>query len=232
MEEGTRSNYGYVFLDTIENTPYEERPKVLLMENVKALLSQTFSEDWKEINLRLERLGYKNYADSLIATDFGIPQTRDRVFIVSIKGEYSYTFPKPFKLKKRLKDYLEDVVDEKYYLSDKQIKNILGNAINKDLKDMIDRKNAVFNKKIAYTITTKQDRRIGDSNFILGDGSKEIKVKKYLKAVTNNKTEKFIKNTKETKLGYSKAYNGEGIYLDRPYQKRCVGQSKKIPTLK
>ena len=55
MVDGTRSNYGYVFLDTIENTPYEERPKVLLMENVKALLSQTFSEDWKEINLRLRK---------------------------------------------------------------------------------------------------------------------------------------------------------------------------------
>lgn len=120
MVDGSKSNYGYVFLDTIENTPYEKRPKVLLMENVKALLSKTFSEDWKEINLRLERLGYKNYADSLIATDFGVPQTRDRVFIVSIKGEYSYTFPKPFKLQKKLKDYLETKVDEKYYLSDKQ----------------------------------------------------------------------------------------------------------------
>ena len=136
MVDGSRSNYGYVFLDTIENTPYEERPKVLLMENVKALLSETFREDWKEINLRLEKLGYKNYADSLIATDFGIPQTRDRVFIVSIKGEYSYTFPKPFKLVKKLKDYLETNVDEKYYLSDKQVEQIVNwKAYNKPLEN-------------------------------------------------------------------------------------------------
>jgi DNA (cytosine-5)-methyltransferase 1 len=165
MVDGSRSNYGYVFLDTIENTPYEERPKVLLMENVKALLSQTFSEDWKEINLRLERLGYKNYAESLIATDFGVPQTRDRVFIVSIKGEYSYTFPKPFKLQKKLKDYLEDEVDEKYFLSDKQI------------------------KRITESTFTQAAKRIHKSD-------------------------------------------GDGVYIDRPHQKRGVVQKDKIQTIK
>lgn len=153
MVDGSRSNYGYVFLDTIENTPYEERPKVLLMENVKALLSETFREDWKEINLRLEKLGYKNYADSLIATGFGIPQTRDRVFIVSIKGEYSYTFPKPFKLQKKLKDYLETKVDEKYYLSDKQIEQIVNwKAYNKPLENARSEEDEVI-----QTITTRLD---------------------------------------------------------------------------
>ncbi len=136
MEDGTRSNYGYVFLDTVKNTPKEERPKVLLMENVRALFSAKFRDDWREIQLRLENMGYKNYAESLIATDFGVPQTRDRVFIVSIKGEYSYTFPKPFKLQKRLKDYLETKVDEKYYLSDKKIEQIVNwKAYNKPLEN-------------------------------------------------------------------------------------------------
>ena len=103
MGEGTRSNYGYVFLDTVENTPKNERPKVLVMENVRALFSDKFRDDWREIQLRLERLGYKNYSDILIATDYGIPQTRERVFIISILGEYNYNFPKPIKLEKRLK---------------------------------------------------------------------------------------------------------------------------------
>lgn len=66
MEDGSRSNYGYVFLDTVEATPFHERPKVLLMENVRALFSATFRDDWREIQLRLERMGYTNYADVLI----------------------------------------------------------------------------------------------------------------------------------------------------------------------
>jgi DNA (cytosine-5)-methyltransferase 1 len=123
MEDGTRSNYGYVFLDTVKNTPKEERPKVLLMENVKALFTERFRDDWREIQLRLERMGYTNYADILNAKDYGVAQNRERVFIVSILGEYNYTFPKPIPLTKRLKDYLEDEVDEKYYLSDKTIEN-------------------------------------------------------------------------------------------------------------
>ncbi len=179
MVDGSRSNYGYVFLDTIENTPYEERPKVLLMENVKALLSETFSEDWEKINLRLEKLGYKNYAESLIATDFGVPQTRDRVFIVSIKGEYSYTFPKPFKLQKKLKDYLEDEVDEKYYLTFRQLQK-LTTQIEKP-----------FNKKIDSVIIPEA-----------------------------------------TKQGYSIAEDGDGIYINRPHQKRGVVQKDKIQTIK
>jgi DNA (cytosine-5)-methyltransferase 1 len=123
MKDGSRSNYGYVFLDTVEATPYHERPKVLLMENVRALFSATFRDDWREIQLRLEHMGYTNYADVLNAKDYGVAQNRERVFIVSILGEYNYTFPKPIPLTKRLKDYLEDEVDEKYYLSDKTIEN-------------------------------------------------------------------------------------------------------------
>lgn len=201
MVDGSRSNYGYVFLDTIENTPYEERPKVLLMENVKALLSETFSEDWKKINLRLERMGYKNYADSLIATDFGIPQTRDRVFIVSIKGEYSYTFPKPFKLQKKLKDFLEKKVDEKYYLSDKQIEQIVNwKAYNKPLENAKSE-----NDEVIQTITAKSNTSMNSSMIL-------------------------IKET--TKQGYSIAEDGDGIYINRPHQKRGVVQKDKIQTIK
>lgn len=225
MKDGTRSNYGYVFLDTIENTPYEERPKVLLMENVKALLSETFSEDWKKINLRLERLGYKNYADSLIATDFGVPQTRDRVFIVSIKGEYSYTFPKPFKLQKKLKDYLETKVDEKYYLSDKQLLAIF-NA------------NDVAINTIKATMCGNQEPKIG---YALS--SREFQTRGFLEisptlVARDYKDPKVILEPcgliipEATKQGYSIAEDGDGIYINRPHQKRGVVQKGKIQTIK
>ncbi len=153
MGSETRSNYGYVFLDTIENMDYKDRPKVLLMENVKALLSKKFRDDWRNIQLRLENMGYKNYVDSLIATDYGVPQTRDRVFMVSVKGEFSYAFPKPIPLVKKLKDYLEDVVDEKYYLSDKQIEQIVNwKAYNKLLKNA--KSNTSMNSNKIQTIKT------------------------------------------------------------------------------
>lgn len=82
MEEGTQSNYGYDFLDTVERT--KDKPKVLLMENVKALLNENFKEDWREIQLRLERMGYMNYTEVLVGSDYEIPQMRERVFVVSI----------------------------------------------------------------------------------------------------------------------------------------------------
>ena len=100
-------------------------PQILLMENVIQVHSpgdnmQNFIK-WQN---RLEELGYKNYFQDLIATDYGIPQTRNRCFMISILGDYNYTFPKPIPLKLKLKDMLEDNVDEKYYLPDKYYKNI------------------------------------------------------------------------------------------------------------
>jgi DNA-cytosine methyltransferase len=125
MVDGSRSNYGYVFLDTVANTPYNERPKVLIMENVRALFSEKFREDWREIQRRLDAMGYTSYSEILNAKDYGVAQNRERVFIVSILGGGFYEFPKPYKMTKRLKDYLEDEVDEKYYLSAKQIQSMI-----------------------------------------------------------------------------------------------------------
>ena len=91
-------------------------PKILLMENVPQVHSLNNMADFHKWQVRLEELGYKNYWQDLIATDYGIPQTRNRCFMVSILGDYSYTFPQPMPLKLKLKDMLEDNVDEKYYI--------------------------------------------------------------------------------------------------------------------
>lgn len=69
----------------------------------------------------LEQLGYKNYHRIMNAKDYGIPQNRNRCFMVSILGDYYYTFPTTRKLKYLLKDFLDRHVDEKYYLSDATI---------------------------------------------------------------------------------------------------------------
>src|SRR5699024_7478196 len=103
-----------------------KKPKYLLMENVKNLISKKFMPGLVEWILALEELGYSNYHETLTAKDFGIPQNRERVFMVSILGEHEpYVFPKQIKLEKRLKDVLEDEVDEKYYLDNERVQQLV-----------------------------------------------------------------------------------------------------------
>ena len=99
------------------------KPKYLLMENVKALTSKKFMPLFANWLRTLEELGYKNWWKVLNAKDYGVPQNRERVFVVSILGGGQYQFPDPIPLTKRLKDVLEPQVDEKYYLSDKVLQN-------------------------------------------------------------------------------------------------------------
>lgn len=107
------------------------QPKYLLMENAKGLVSKKFKPDFLKWLDKLEQLGYNNYWQVLNAKDYGIPQNRERVFVVSIRKDVDtngYTFPVPVPLKKRLKDMLEPVVDEKYYLNDEKVARFLQNG--------------------------------------------------------------------------------------------------------
>ena len=133
LEEGsgTRSSLLWECCKTIE----AKRPKYLLMENVKALVSQKFLPYYKKWEQYLAGLGYDNYCKVLNAKDYGVPQNRERIFIVSIlDNERTYHFPDPIPLEKRLKDVLEDKVDEKYYLSDKAVEGFLKNNENLESK--------------------------------------------------------------------------------------------------
>lgn len=87
------------------------------------MISQKFLPLFNKWQSELESYGYTNYAQVLNAKDYGIPQNRERIFLVSILNGERYFFPKELKLEKRLKDMLEDKVDEKYYLSEKTIQN-------------------------------------------------------------------------------------------------------------
>ena len=111
-----------------------KKPKYIVFENVKALVSQKFLPYFLKWQNELASYGYSNFAKVLNARDFGIPQNRERIFMVSIFDENaSYHFPEPFPLDKRLKDVLEEDVDEKYYLSKKIIDTFIErNKINED----------------------------------------------------------------------------------------------------
>lgn len=99
-----------------------KRPKYLLMENVAALVSQKFIRLFNAWQLELESYGYRNFAKVLNAKDYGVPQNRERIFMVSVLDETArYEFPDPMPLTIRLKDVLEKEVEERYYLSQQVI---------------------------------------------------------------------------------------------------------------
>lgn len=122
MTKGSGTRSGLLWeVERILDECNGELPHVLLMENVPQVISKTNIKDFQLWRKKLEELGYSNYVQLLNAKDYGIPQNRNRCFMVSILGKYSYTFPKKQELKLRLKDMLEEEVDEKYYLSDTMV---------------------------------------------------------------------------------------------------------------
>lgn len=130
-DSGTRSS----LLWECERIIEAKRPKYLLMENVKAL---TFKKNisgfnnWLKI---LEDIGYKNYWKVLNAKDYGVPQNRERVFCISILDDnQGFEFPEKQVLETRIKDVLEKSVDEKYYLSNDRVKQLVGIVRNWGVK--------------------------------------------------------------------------------------------------
>jgi len=115
----TRSGLVYEVLRILAETKDNNNlPKVLIMENVIDLIQVKFIKQFQEIQFELEEMGYSNYTFVMNAKDYGVAQNRQRVFMVSILGDYYYEEPLPFTLEKRLKDYLEEEVDERYYIKD------------------------------------------------------------------------------------------------------------------
>ena len=108
----------------------EKRPMYSIIENVKNLTSKRFKSQFNSILNDLSDLGYRNYWQVLNSKDYGVPQNRERVFIVSIRNDIAqdnFCFPQKVQLLWKLKDLLEDSVDEKYYLSEKAIGRLIKN---------------------------------------------------------------------------------------------------------
>ncbi|WP_304431018.1 DNA (cytosine-5-)-methyltransferase [Romboutsia ilealis] len=107
-----------------------KKPALSIIENVKNLTSKRFKKEFETVLSDLDEAGYNSYWKVLNAKDFGIPQNRERVFIISIRKDLDngrFTFPEGFDNGIRLKDILEDEVDEKYYISDDKVQRFLTN---------------------------------------------------------------------------------------------------------
>ena len=155
---------------------------------------------------RMEQLNYNSFYQVLNSKDYGIPQNRERVFTISIRKDLgqNFVFPPKQELKLKLKDMLEDEVDEKYYLSEKMQNYVL--ATNEDGSDnkFANRVNdCKMNKTPSYAITVRGaggSQRGSLSNFVIGNGEEEIKVKDVKLKIKN-----------ATKKGYLEATEGDGI---------------------
>ena len=247
---GTRSSLMYETIRIVEKL----KPKYVIWENVKNLLSKKHRHNFDAYLETMEQLGYTNYYQVLNAKDYGIPQNRERVFTVSILGNESYDFPKveentnkiiehnpkgkhqqdliqdedglcrcipagthgstphllktlvrnyefPQKqeLKLKLKDMLEDEVDEKYYLSNSQIEYLEYGKYN---ASKVSNKIKQTDTGICPTLDTMQ----------------------------SGNRQPFIRVKNATKKGYLEAYEGDGVYTNVS-TKRGTVQKEMIQTL-
>ena len=118
-DSGTRSSLMYETIRIVEKL----KPKYVIWENVKNLLSKKHRHNFDAYLETMEQLGYTNYYQVLNAKDYGIPQNRERVFTISILGDENYKFPKGKELEKLPIDLIEENADKKYDLTEKNIKH-------------------------------------------------------------------------------------------------------------
>ena len=107
-----------------------ELPQILFMENVPQVHSKNNMSDFRKWLDFLESLGYVNYWQDLNAKNYGVAQNRERCFMFSFLGEYNYKFPEQIPLTKKLKDYLENDVDEKYYINNEKAQKLIQTLID------------------------------------------------------------------------------------------------------
>ena len=122
--ERTRSGLFFEALRIIEFL----QPEYAICENVKALTSKKFEKEFNTVLSSLAEVGYNNYWKVLNAKDYGVPQNRERIFIISIRKDIdtgTFTFPEKQELKLRVKDMLEPEVDEKFYINSDRAKKLI-----------------------------------------------------------------------------------------------------------
>ena len=167
IKEGTRSGLYYEGYKILK----AKRPGISIIENVKNLTSKRFKEQFETILKDIEELGYNNYWQVLNAKNYSVPQNRERIFIVSIRKDIdknNFVFPSPVELKLKLKDLLEDTVDDKFYLTE----NGIGRLIKKNNKLLKD----CQNPNISTCLIAGYHKMSGNQNQYIAESNKVEKV--------------------------------------------------------
>ena len=170
----TRGNLTLHFIKKIN----EIKPKVFIFENVRALLSVDNGEAWKIIYNKFKQTGYTFYYDKLNAKDFGIPQNRERLFVIGFKNKQNFLFPQPIKLKNSMQDFLEGQFDKKFYLPPKGVAFVTKNKNLKKRYTQVNGKIALCqkrNQQFNWHGDFVQVKKSNIKKYILSD-----KVKKYV----------------------------------------------------
>lgn len=211
-----------------------KKPKISIIENVKNLTSKRFKTQFDNILKDISDLGYNNYWKVLNAKDFGIPQNRERVFIVSIRKDVDkgdFEFSSPITLNLKLKDILEKKVDERFYLTEKGI----GRLIKKNNKLLEDCKNPNISSCLIagyHKMSGNQNQYIAESNKIerVAGLFDTDKIKHQAGSIYNpngisptltsmNKggnKQPYILVKEATKKGYTKVMEGDSINVSYP----------------
>lgn len=238
----------------------EKKPKIVCWENVKNVISKKHIHNFNEYIDELNNCGYNSYYKVLNSKDYDIPQNRERIFVISIRKDIDnrkFSFPNSHKLHLKLKDLLEDNVDEKYYLRDEQIERMLNTTyesskychrvtnengiINtlcaRDYKDPkcveisnLINNNDVFDYRYDEGIRGRVDKNLAPI-LTTKVGGMGLSGQPFVK-INNDNSNDYIPIPEKTKRGYKEAREGDGIYINRPHQKRGCVQNNMIPTLK
>lgn len=233
-EDGTQTRSGLFFeaLRIIEAT----QPRVAIAENVKNLTSKKFNAQFQIVLASLEDAGYNNYFKVLNAKDYGIPQNRERVFIVSIRKDIDngmFHFPEGFTLQLRLKDMLEDAVDEKYYLSDSQIAKIENSNFAQEATRI--QKGDVCQTLLARDYKDPkcvevEPIRLGNiygehcGTGFAGNVWDTEAISPTLMTMQGGNRQPMIMVKEATKQGYAEAYEGDSINFEQPNSKTRRGR--------
>ncbi len=210
IEGETRSGLLYDALRIIKH----KMPKYAIAENVKNLVGKKFKEDFDNLLNELDSYGYNNYWKVLNSKDYGIPQNRERVFVVSIRKDVDrgYEFPEGFDNGLRLKDFLLDEVENKYYIDNDKTNVLLSKLEEQDLLNG-DRFGA------DSTINEPKERKI--SNCITARYDAGIQNQKQIGLVV---VEPKVAVKEATKKGYDIATVGDSINISHPKSKTRRGR--------
>lgn len=225
-------------------------PKYLMLENVKNLVGKKFKPQFDEWVAWLDELGYNTYWKVLNAKDYGVPQNRERVFAISIRKDIDdgkFEFPQPFDNGVRLKDILEDNVDEKYYLTDTMIRGFIkhneshtakGTGFIWKPRDVNGTASTLrANSALAPTdntiLETNRCIQVGNLNYYNYDKMNRVYSKGGCSPALEimqggNRQPKIaepIAYVKEaTKKGYAEIYEGDSVNLEQPNSKTRRGR--------
>ena len=199
--DDTRGTLFYEFARVVK----ESQPKIFIYENVKGLINHDKGLTFEIIKATFDELGYKYFYQVLNAKDYGIPQHRERLFIIGFKDtSTNFTFPKPIKLETKMQDFLEDFTDSKYYLKEKGVKFVTSSKnrkkrytqINGDIA-ICQKANQQFNWHGDFVFEEKENQEFDEFIFEVNGVEEKYylsdKVKKY---VLSSGTKNFKTSTK------------------------------------